>query len=168
VVVVVVSSSAVHKRSREGDFAGVRRLYKWRAGRYTLKLRKMRAEIVNAEPCVWVGASVLDRQSGKEIDIGALAFPAGRLLLAADYLGSFVELYVPLDPALFPSTSVAFGEMVINGNTRPIHARVARSGNLPALTAVKYEQRVISVHLGRVYSSQNAMDGETGLDRALY
>ena len=105
----------------EGDFISVRRAYAWTPGKYTYRVARMDREVVAEKPCTWVGAFVYSHARDENVFVGALRFPAEKLVLARR-LASFVEVYgrrIPVEK--IPRVQVTFGNLKLNGQvvTRP-------------------------------------------------
>ncbi len=105
----------------EGDFISVRRAYAWTPGKYTYRVVRMDREVVAEKPCTWVGAFVYSHARDENVFVGALRFPAEKLVLARR-LASFVEVYggrIPVEK--IPRVQVTFGNLKLNGQvvTRP-------------------------------------------------
>ncbi len=105
----------------EGDFISVRRAYAWTPGKYTYRVVRMDREVVAKKPCTWVGAFVYSHTRDENVFVGALRFPAEKLVLARR-LASFVEIYgrrIPVEK--IPKVQVTCGNLKVNGQviTRP-------------------------------------------------
>lgn len=113
----------------EGDFVSVRGPYKWGAGAYEVRVRKLRAEN-EAEDSSWVRYEVCARASASCASPGDLKFP-GRTLKLGVQANAFVEIYrraVP--PERIPHTVITFGNLRVNGQPAPvnrIHAAYPRA-----------------------------------------
>lgn len=99
----------------EGDFVSVRRAYQWTPGRYTYRIVRMDREQVADKGCTWVGAFVYSHAKDENVFVGALRFPADKLVLSRQ-LASFVEVYGRRQPVeKIPKVLVTFGNLRVNG-----------------------------------------------------
>ena len=99
----------------EGDFISVRRSYRWSPGKYTYKIVRMDREMVADKACTWVGAFVYSHGKDENIFVGALRFPAEKLVLSRR-VASFVEVYgrrLPVEK--IPKVTVIFDNLKLNG-----------------------------------------------------
>jgi hypothetical protein len=99
----------------EGDFVSARRPYAWAKGKYTYKLCRMDREMVDGQPCTWVGAFVYSHGKDENIFVGALRFKGENLLLQRK-VANFVEIYGARRPvADIPRLAITFGPPQVNG-----------------------------------------------------
>ena len=100
----------------EGDFVSVRRAYSWSPGKYTYRVVRMDQQKVQDKTATWVGAFVYSHAKDENIFVGALRFPADKLVLSRR-LASFVEVYgrrLPVEK--IPKVTVIFDNLRINGD----------------------------------------------------
>lgn len=123
----------------EGDFISVRHKLQWGEGRYTYRICRLRTEYVDGKPRAWVGAFVLDHQSGEETQVGSLRLQKGEHLHLTRRLSAFVEIYGGKKPlAQLPfGLEVTFFVPRINGKVVPEpHAAEQFDPGLPDLMTI--------------------------------
>lgn len=129
-----------HAQSREGDFAGVRLPYAWRAGKYTFRLETRSAAPLTGQ---WLDLAMDDHQQGRRVDIGSLRFPAALPARFDRRPASFVEFYGSLprhptqpDLVVAPDFTIRFGPPRVNGAITPDGGTIHHSRRLPSLARV--------------------------------
>ena len=133
----------------EGDFVSVRRAYRWAPGRYTYRIVRMDQEQVAGKGCTWVGAFVYSHTKDENVFVGALRFPAEKLILSRQ-LASFVEVYGRRQPVeKIPKVLVTFGNLRVNGQAieRPGAIAVYPKG-VPDYAEAKLQEQQLVVQVG--------------------
>jgi len=134
----------------EGDFVSVRRPYEWKKGTYTYRVVKMDQEQVGDKRATWVGAFVHSHELDEEIFVGALRFPAEKLVLGRK-VASFVEVYgkrIPVEE--IPQVTVSFGNLRVNGapvKSPPVEAIYPKG--VPDFAAARLEKESVVIEVGR-------------------
>ncbi|VTS02632.1 DUF3472 domain-containing protein [Tuwongella immobilis] len=109
----------------EGDFISVRRPYAWTKGKYTYKLVKMDADLLDGKPVTWIGAFLYSHQKNEHVFIGALRFD-GKDLKLGRKMANFVEIYGAYRPVSeIPTLTITFGTPVVNGT--PVKSATAEA-----------------------------------------
>jgi hypothetical protein len=116
----------------EGDFVSVRRPYDWETGKYTYRVVRMDKQVVDQQPCTWVGAFLFCHAKNENIFIGALRFPGENLVLSRK-IASFVEIYgqaIPVEK--IPKATITFGNLSLSGETvANVRATAHYPGDVP-------------------------------------
>ncbi len=139
----------------EGDFVSVRRAYKWTPGRYTYRIVRMDREQVADKGCTWVGAFVYSHAKDENVFVGALRFPAEKLVLSRQ-LASFVEVYGRRQPVeKIPKVLVTFGNLRVNGQQveRPGAMAVYPKG-VPDYAAASLKDQQLVVQVGELVENR--------------
>ncbi len=98
----------------EGDFVSVRTAYKWKNGKYTLKIVKMDTEKTRDGSYVWAGAYLYSHDRDETLFFGALRFKGEDLRLSRQ-LCMFVEVYErPIPVQEIPSVVIKFSNLRVN------------------------------------------------------
>lgn len=104
----------------EGDFISVRHKLQWGEGRYTYRVQRLCESDDRGHKRAWVGAFVINHQTGAVTWVGALRLKGADLRLTRR-LSAFVEIYGgrrPLDTLPF-GLEVTFFAPKINGKAIP-------------------------------------------------
>ncbi len=99
----------------EKDFVDVSAQYRWKKGKYTLKIVKMEVEKSPEGGNVWAGAFLYSHENDETLFMGALRF-RGQALQLADRVCTFLELYdKPVRVRDIPALSVTLSNLQVNG-----------------------------------------------------
>jgi hypothetical protein len=104
----------------EGDFISVRHKFQWGEGRYTYRVQRLMDGDDNGKKRAWIGAFIIDHQTGECTWVGALRLKNSDLHLTRR-LSAFVEIYGgrrPLETLPF-GLEVTFFAPKINGKAIP-------------------------------------------------
>lgn len=133
----------------EGDFVSVRHPFPWKPGRYTYSVRRQAQGVEEGKPYTWLGAFVLDHQTGQEVYIGALRFEGQDLKMDRRAAG-FVEIYGRRRPVEdIPQIAVSFGPWRLNGREiKPASITAYYPVKVPARAKARREGGVAVVDVG--------------------
>ena len=104
---------------------------------------------VAGKGCTWVGAFVYSHTKDENVFVGALRFPAEKLILSRQ-LASFVEVYGRRQPVeKIPKVLVTFGNLRVNGQAieRPGAIAVYPKG-VPDYAEAKLQEQQLVVQVG--------------------
>ncbi len=103
----------------EGDFISVRNKVAWDQGRYTYRVCRLSTEEIAGKKRAWIGAFVINHQSGQVAFVGALRLKQGDNLHLTKHLSAFVEIYGgrPSFASLPYGLEVTFMKPKVNGKT---------------------------------------------------
>ncbi|CDL01015.1 conserved protein of unknown function [Magnetospirillum gryphiswaldense MSR-1 v2] len=146
------SAALTHAQSNEGDFAGVRVAYPWKAGRYLFRMEPTMSDGGGT----WVALVVGEYDSGKVIEVGSVRFPGQDLTIDKDAV-SFVEIYGHevidnICRTRMPSTGVAvFRQLEVNERAIDLRRRSSCvfPRDVPPLAAVSRSPDDVIVEFGR-------------------
>lgn len=139
--------------SGEGDFLSVRVPFEWTSGTYSFLLKSR--GLPTAVGGAWVDLMVLEKNTGKWIDVGGLRFKGGAMTLGKS-VANFIEVFAPRGggrhayPKQLPFIDVTFSKPRLNNHIDPLRTRYLTPKNVPVLFKTDVEGDTVTFKLGSV------------------
>ena len=113
---MVADDCLVESAGYEGEFASVRRPFKWKKGSYTWSVTKGDTIERNGEPATWFACQVKDHADDSTFDVGSLLFEGDEFTFWGRH-SAFVEVYSTreIPRSSIPKVNITFGWPRING-----------------------------------------------------
>ncbi len=146
----------------EGDFVGVRNVFTWSIGKYTIGLKKTHTQVIGGRYYSWVKMTVTEHRTGRVGNCGSIRF-YGRNLKLKKSIASFVEIYGGSIPYYrIPRIKITFGNIKVNG-TRAYndYAYSSYPKNVPPYGTSYENNGMVTVELGRRFSRQGLKSTKT-------
>lgn len=156
------SDCLVESAGYEGEFASVRRPFKWTKGTYTYQIVKGATEVADGKTNTWFTCRVKD-SAGEVHEIGSLRFEGGDFTFWERH-SAFVEVYstAKIPNSGIPKVNVTFGWPRLNGHPPALkraHAYYpSKTGPAsPDCAWIKADGESVRVEVGPIFKRDEAM-----------
>lgn len=152
----------VESAGYEGEFASVRRPFKWSKGTYTWSITKGETEMINGQPATWFHCRVKDHAKPDEVfEVGSLRFEGDDFTFWPKH-SAFVEVYstAKIPKSNIPKVQVTFGWPRLNGQKAALKKTSAYYPNVgpagPDCAIAKADGENCVVELGPIFKRDEA------------
>jgi hypothetical protein len=152
----------VESAGYEGEFASVRRPFRWGKGTYTWSVSKGETETVDGKPATWFRCRVKDHQNPREIfEVGSLRFEGEDFTLSPRHY-AFVEVYstAKIPKSGIPKVNVSFGWPRVNGQKVTLKSAMAyypdKGPAGPDCANARVENGNVVVEVGPIFKRDEA------------